>query len=105
MDDANVRITSKSKRHPYRRWFRRNKIELIVSFGLIAVILIWSSLPAPNNPQYVYNKLTKEPTAICNDGVSSFNDLNDGVSSFSMDLSDTCLGHGGVLRWNPPAKE
>lgn len=68
----------------------RNKVPLSIVFGLgmLAGAYLWSQLPAPYNPRYLFNLVTRTPVYVCKDG----------VYSWSASKSGACSSHGGVWR-------
>lgn len=106
----------------------RNKLPLIVICGFlfIGVLLLGLLLPAPYTFRYAINRMTRQATFQCSDGIYSFTETSrgacayhgaiakkfkpdgteaepsymcrDGSSSFAETDQGACSGHGGIDR-------
>lgn len=74
-------------------FIRRYNVSTVLSigFGLIIGLLIWDMLPAPYSFHYLFNRITKNPSFECKDGVYSFAATTQGA----------CSGHGGIAHVMP----
>lgn len=71
-------------------FIRTYNISVVIGLGFLLLIgaVMWTSLPAPYNPRYLLNRILKDPTFECADGVYSFAATTQGA----------CSGHGGIKR-------
>jgi len=69
-----------------KQFLAANHIAVILVFGFIILFILLAPFPAPYNVRYAFNRLTKNPTFVCKDG----------VYSFAVKRGGACSSHGGV---------
>lgn len=115
-------------------FLRRNKIPLtiVICVVFLAALLLGLLLPSPYNFGYAIDRMTKQPTFQCGDGIYSwaptpsgacsnhgaiakkFNpdgteaepsfDCVDGTHSYAVTRQGACSGHGGIDEWKVPLR-